>query len=428
MKKCVLLACLSLCLTGCGGEQPKLGAVQNLAFADGILTFDELEGASSYGVSFSHYDELLYEDVISDTSIDTDSLGIKGNIDLKIWGISNEIKGEETSFAFTSLSSFSDIQIEAEDCLLNFGTGKSSSNFRNNPLAHKGAYVGGIDDAGQGIYFDFLSPFDGSFPFYSYYLKDANLAHHDVFINGKKQAQFNYTMNTGWGGDKFSPAEARCDITLKKGWNSISVMKNGSSSDNYGGFAELDWFKIEGNGEQYNIDDLADFGSEVPYRRLEAEMGSPRRKNPGNGLYECKNPAIVASGSQKWSNGFLLGNMDSNYDGVEWQFNSPIKSEYEVHIAYASGEFPGSEKAAPSFVVTQEEIGLSKSVDFEDYPVSTIKDLPYTGWGNVVMAEAVTTITLEKGKNFIYALKMDSASSGIFQLDYVDLVRKDATK
>lgn len=198
-------------------------------------------------------------------------------------------------------------------------------------------------------------------------------------------------------------------------------MKNGDASDNWGGFAELDYFVIKGSGESYNVDDLLDYGERPAAYRLEAEMGSPRKKNLANNLYECKNPAIADNGSNNYSNGFILGGIESNYDGVEWHFNSPVKAKYRVKIAYASGEFAGSKNAAPSFMVTQEQVAMFRNADFDDMQKATFENLPYTGWNNVTVAEGYVEIVLEKGKNFIYCLKLDGVGSGFFQIDYADL-------
>ena len=92
-----------------------------------------------------------------------------------------------------------------------------------------------------------------------------------------------------------------------------------------------------------------------------------------------------------------------------------------MKIAYASGEFEGSKTAAPSFVVAQEQVAMFRNADFDDMQKATFENLPYTGWNNVTVADGYVDIILEQGKNFIYCLKLDSANSGIFQLDYVDL-------
>ena len=69
------------------------------------------------------------------------------------------------------------------------------------------------------------------------------------------------------------------------------------------------------------------------------------------------------------------------------------------------------------------EVGLNKNVDFLDYEIKTMTDLPYTagGWDNIEIAEQTVEIELEQGKNFIYCLKLDKANSGIFQIDYIDV-------
>lgn len=415
----ILIFVMLFTFTSCAAKP--LSDVANLKYEEGIVTFDKVEGATGYKVEIKHGEEVVYEDTITDTSIDIESMGLAGNLTLSVVAISEKSKSaNKAEVKFTILSEFSDVYIEAEDHLYNFGTGKSGSNFRNNTLAHKGAYVGGLDDAGHGVYINYLCPTDGTFEFVAYYCHSGTGAHHDVWVNGEYQARLDYTENTGWGGAKFDAASTSTFITLKKGWNTISVMKNGDASDNWGDFAELDYFVIKGNGTTYNVDDLLEFGDRPAYYRLEAEMGSPRHKNLVSNLFECKNPPIV-EGADKYSNGFLLGNIDSNYDGVEWQFNSPVKAKYRVKIAYAAGEFDGSVQARPTFIVTQKEVGLAKNVDFEDMTKVTMDALPYTGWNKVTVAEQEVEIVLEAGKNFIYCLKMDSANSGIFQIDYIDI-------
>lgn len=420
-KKVLWIALTSVCaLTACQ-KNVTLGKVGNIRYEDGVLSYDEVEHAEGYDVVFSHAGEVVFEDRISDTSIDVESLGLEGNITFSVSAYLGSTKGEKTVYEFTVLTAFGDIVFEAEDYLANYGTGKEQCNFRNNILAHNGAYVGGIDDAGQGIYINYLCPIAGTYTLESYYTTDMPIAHDDVWVNGKFQAKYDYTAKTGWGGDTYNAEKAEVQITLEEGWNTISVMKNGDSTDNWGSFVELDYFVLKGNGEKYNVDDLAKYGPRPSAYRLEAEMGSPRRKNQDIGLYECKNPCIAQTEENQYSNGFLMGNIESNYDGVEWQFNSPVKATYQVKIAYASGAFEGSSEASPSFIVTQEEVGLTKNIDFLDHEIKTIEHLPYTGWNQVAVAEKTVEITLEQGKNFIYCLKLDSVGSGFFQIDYVDL-------
>lgn len=102
-------------------------------------------------------------------------------------------------------------------------------------------------------------------------------------------------------------------------------------------------------------------------------------------------------------------------------FQFARKGKIQNKIAYAAGEFPGSKNAAPSFIVTQKEVAMFRNADFDDMQKTSFENLPYTGWNNVTVADGYVEIVLEQGKNFIYCLKLDSADSGIFQLDYIDL-------
>lgn len=401
-----------------------LDDVKNINYEDGILSFDEVEDAKGYDIKFIHREEVVYEDKVEDTAIDVEGLGIAGNINFEVFAYNDTSKSEIAKYSFTVLSSFEDVIFEAEDNLYNFGTGKANSNFRNNPGASKGAYVGGTDDAGQGVYINYLCPMAGTYTLEAYYTAEDVPAHHDVWVNGEYQARYNYTKKTGYGGDTFNVACAEVEVTLTKGWNTISVYKNGDISDKWGSFAELDYFVLKGNNEKYNIDDLLEYGERPPYYRLEAEMGSPRKKDPDSLMSMCKNPAIKEDATYKYSNGFLLGGIELEYDGVSWHFNSPIKAKYELTVAYASGSFTGSKQAKPSFIVTQEEVALAKNADFKKYDCVTMNALPYTGWNNVTVAEQKVEITLEAGKNFINCLLLttvNNVDSGFFQVDYVDM-------
>ena len=400
---------------------PTLGKVADIVYEDGLLTYGEVEGATGYEVRFEHRGEIVYEDTVTGTAIDVMSLGLAGTIDFSIRAVADGAVGPYAELSFEVLATFGEVVFEAENYLYNFGTGKESSNFRNNPLASNGAYVGGIDDAGQGIYIDYLSPKAGTFEFVLYYTTDMAPARNEVWVNGECQATFLCEEKTGWGASGwYSPVPTSVEIELEAGWNSISVMKNGDSSNNWGSFVEMDYLVLKGDGSAYNPDDLLQYG-ERPVYRLEAEMGSPRKKNVDSGLNTAKNPAIVEDAVNKYSNGFLLGGIEQNYDGVEWHFYSPVAATYSINVAYAAGEFGGSKLPKPSFIVTQEAVGLSRNADFNNYEAKTIDGLSYTGWNHVEVSETSVEIELEQGDNYIYCLLLNSVESGFFQLDYCDL-------
>jgi hypothetical protein len=391
-----------------------LGAVTGLAFRDGKLTFNPVEGAEGYKIDITHRSESVYSSSISATEVDISSLELSGNLTAKVKAYKGLDESPEAKLDFVVKVVFADITIEAENYLYNFGTGKATSNFRNNTLAHGGAYVGGIDDAGQGIYINLLSPVAGTFDFDGYYLTDMNPAYNDVWVNGVSVARFAFSEKTGWGGEgSFSPAKATVSIPLKKGWNTISVMKNGDSSDNWGSYAELDYFVLHGDKSEYNPDDLLTYSTKPATYRLEAEMGSPRKKS--NGLNTVKNPCIKQDDTNKYSNGFLMGGIESAYDGVEWHIYSEEKSQYTLKAGYASGQ----NGSYLSFYVSQESIALTHDADFAEMTPATIKSLENTGWNKVAVTSSSATITLESGDNYLYCLK--ASDSGIYQLDYVDM-------
>ena len=423
-KSFLLMGAFAMFLTNCGARTPAepLSKVEGFSYTDGVLYYEEVEGAAEYEVTFKHKGEVVFNDKVNGTAIDVESLDLGGLITLEIVAVNGARRSEVATYTFTVMKTFDEVIIEAEDNLYNFGTGKEQSNFRNNPLAHKGAYVGGLDDAGHGIYINYLSPVEGTFEFQSYYCFHQTTgmteAHHDVVVNGDlaHKTGFRYTVDTGWGGDTFNPSMASTNITLRKGWNTIAVYKNGDSSNNWGDFAEIDYVKIVGDGSQYDPDDLDEYGVRPGVYKLEAEMGSPRKKG-GSGMTECKNPCIAGS---SYSNGFLMGGVENKYDGVEWHFDSPVKANYEISISYASGQFDGSQKARPTFIVTEKQILLQKNIDFGDYEQQQMDALDYTGWNNPTVAEQKFTLELNQGDNFIYCLLMDG--SGFFQIDYCDLV------
>lgn len=189
-------------LSSCTKEPAKLDSVTGINYEDGILSFTEVEGATGYNINFYHKEELVYKDKISGTAIDVESLGLEGNIIFVISAYNDQVESETTSFEFIVYTAFTDVIIEAEDNLYNFGTGKEQSNFRNNPAAHKGAYVGGLDDVGHGIYINYLCPFEGTFDIESYYCwhktSSINQAQHEIRVNGETAGMFTYTEDTGW--------------------------------------------------------------------------------------------------------------------------------------------------------------------------------------------------------------------------------------
>lgn len=443
MKKKISLVLLLGLLSSCNAQaieyndyvsptfDSSIGIVKNVEINNSIITYNAVDGASGYRFSFiDEKGKTLYKEYnFNKTSINCSLLGLEGNLTFEVAAIKDNKYGPTTKLYIELLTCFDKVEFEAEDYLYNFGTGKAESNFRNNSMAHRGAYVGGIDDCGQGIYINYLCPFDGTYNFDAYYITNEPIALNGVYVNGIKQATYVFDKKSEWGNiSNFNTNIATVSISLKRGWNTISVMKEGDASNNYGSYAELDYFVLHGDERYYNRSDLEiEFGTKPDKYRLEAEMGSPRKKNIIN-VFECKNPAIIQDNTYKYSNGYLIGGLDNRYDGVEWQMFVDEETTYKIDIGYASDQ----DNAYATFYITQKEIALSHGADFLDMGGTRI-DLGKYGWNNVKHLETDKTITLKPGKNFIYCLKMEPTPKKtsenpnpenicIFQLDYIDLI------
>lgn len=419
-KHWLLVPLVSMLVTACGGTS--IGKIDEIIYEDNILTFSELSNVDGYHFTFKEGDEILYEELTyTSNMIDCSILGLEGSLLFSVCGRKGDKDGPITSLEIEIPSYFEDVVFEAEDYLYNFGSGKSTSNFRDNPLASNNAYVGGIDDCGQGIYINYCSPVAGTFEFESHYIAIAP-AINGVWVNGVKQTTFNYNeLSSNWAGTGvFDVKVATVSITLQEGWNTISIMKEGDASNNWGEFAELDYFVLKGNGQQYNKSEIvAKHGVRPEKLRLEAEMGSPRKKI--SDVYQCKNPCIVNDATYQYSNGYLMGGIEARYDGVEWQMFLEEETTFEVTVGYATGQ---ANAVANFFVVPEVEVGLAKGADFLDMEKKVV-NLPQTGWNVVQEAEEKIQLTLPAGKSFIYCIKLETVSSGdnakIFQLDYIDL-------
>ena len=435
-KRNLFLLVLPLLLSACSGgnEKPQTDIkVQNLRYEGTTLKFDAIDGATGYSLRLSKNDVVVFNDVIGLNSIDLAPLNVYGNVKVSVCPLFTDKLAKYADLDIVSLAKFDEMFFEAETGCYNIGTGKDVSNYRWNECASDTYYVGGIDDAGQGVYFNILMPFSGTFELQCFYtsLPTYVNAHDDVLLNDEFVGQLHFDEGRGW----FGPTEdaehidyflhlpcAKLSINFKKGWNTLSIFKNGSPEDDWGGNAELDYFKIIGNNQTYNPDDIEGlFGAEPAYYRLEGEMGSPRKFNKESRRRECKNAPIVEKGMEKFSNSFVLGNIESDFDGVEWRFKAKKSGKYAIKLCYSSMAFPGSKKAKPTYIVTDEPIDLGQEEFFDFYPHYRMAELDYTeDWSTFALTDEVQ-LDLQKGVNYIYCLLLDEENSGYFEIDYADI-------
>ncbi len=92
-----ILLIVALMFTFVACNNVEIGKVSNISYLDGVITFDEVEGATAYDVVISHNGEAVYEDTIQDTAIDVTVLGVEGNLTLSVNAVVGEDKGEATS-------------------------------------------------------------------------------------------------------------------------------------------------------------------------------------------------------------------------------------------------------------------------------------------------------------------------------------------
>lgn len=432
-KRILLLPFMLLTITACnnsGGGLPQTDiTVNNLKYENTVLSFDKVDDATGYSLKLIKNNSILFEDVITKNSIDLSVFNVYGNIEVDVCPLFKEKLGKSSVISIISLKKFDKIFFEAESGCYNIGTGKEVSNYRWNECASDTYYMGGIDDAGQGVYYNLLIPRAGTYELRCHYASLAEYvnAHDDVLVNNVYSGQLHFNEGKGWFGS--SPVSyllnlpvAKINVSLNEGWNTISVFKNGSAADNWGSFAELDYFELIGNGETYNPDVLEkQYGKEPEYYRLEGEMGSPRKLNKESLRRECKNPPIVQKAGESFSNNFVLGSLESDYDGVEWRFKTQKSGKYNLILSYASMEFEGSKKPKPTFVVTQDPIDLDDNDLFDYYKHYYMPQLEYTSsWSTFSRTEEIV-LDLEQGVNYIYCLLLDSEDSGYFEIDYADI-------
>lgn len=410
MKRILIVLCAHLLMFGLNAcFQGELEDVGNLKFEDELITFDEVSGADYYTFDFYRYGELVFQDEIDYNMYDLAGIGLDGGeYDVRVRAVNDQVESKGKFIKVVVLSTVDDVIFEAENGLYNWGS-TSLSCYRNNPLAHEGAYVGGIDDAGQGVYFYYFNYIAGEYDFECYYTTESENCQVDVVINGNIQTTIHLDEITGYGGvGVYDSACAMTKIYLEQGWNAINIIKNGDETNDYGGFAELDYFILRGTGEKYNVADYANYDLEYPpYLRLEAELGCPIKIM--GGYQTTKNSAIA---SDNCSNGFILGGMDEIGDGVEWHFSCDYSGKYQIRVAYAHNNSDKENTTISFFLATKRNFKKNR-ID--------MKLDSGLGWENVLINSTTITYELEAGNEyFIYALKQEGSCS--FQIDYIDLI------
>lgn len=394
--------------------------VTDIASDGNSLTFTGVAGADSYAIEFTKGGEVLASGTTDSTSLDLSQFDLAGNYTVTVYAVKNGVRSEGASATLSFLTTFGDIVLEAEQGLMNYAL------YRGNEVAHGGAYVGGIDNAGQGVYFNVFSYAAGTYAFDCYYTTGSPTATNYIYVNGEQTGTFSFTENTGWGATGSYPsAMATAQVTLEEGWNTIAVIKNGTESDNYGSFAELDYFVLHGDGQQYNIDEY-----ETPYDlsiapsyRLEGEYGAFLTRNTSGGEMSWSVTANAPAPAADASGDFVMGNINDLGQGVEWAFLAPKAGRYSIEVAYARDSAASDEIAATFYFADERlsEIGALTADELAAYGKQELTLGAGSGWGVPAVASETIEVWLDAGENFIYAVKEGEGGTFYFQIDYIEL-------
>jgi len=276
-----------------------------------------------------------------------------------------------------------DSVIEAENCTHNL-----TGNYKGNSFAHGGAYVGSLDNAGQGVEFTYYAYEAGTRNIDVYYTTGSVGSYHGIYVNGVYQSRFTYSTNTGWGSaTAYNPASTSASVTLVKGWNTISVIKCGTASDSpsYGGWAELDYFVLHGLGQTY---DPSTYSDPISYK-YEAEEGY------------IHTDSVAPATSANASLGYIASGINVAGQGVDFNITIPAGT-YQVKLS------TGTTAAAVATINTDENTALNAKI-----ALGTT-----TGWTD--MALNANSVNVTFASSGAHTLKVTRESdSDWFTMDYV---------
>ena len=189
-----------------------------------------------------------------------------------------------------------------------------------NTAASGGYMVADINDCGQGIGFAHYAPVAGTYTLEIAYWTGSAGSKHGVYVDGIKQATAIYSTATGWANGVIEAAKLEVEVNLNKGYNSISLIKDGIESDNptYGGWAQVDYVEVKG-GHTYNPYEQSYVNYSI---KIEAELGYLH-----GGAYL---PVLIPGAS----NNYICGEINAEGNGSDLSINIKESGTYELRIVY----------------------------------------------------------------------------------------------
>ena len=210
-----------------------------------------------------------------------------------------------------------DVLLEAEDAVLN------PNHVSLDAVAHGGKYALDFNDCGQGMYYRYYAYEAGERTVKVAYATGQENSYMTLFVNGQNGVRVDFNEVTGWFGDYKTTAIATVTVTVNQGWNELYLIKNGTESDNYGGYAQIDYIVVKGTGEDYTGQT---FDRTVYSYKFEAETAEWHWANA--------NTRPTNWSSDGFSLGYGLGDMNAAGDGVKFTFVAKSTGTYKVRLAY----------------------------------------------------------------------------------------------
>jgi len=440
----VLMAVLFTCVAFAGCKKPTpptpptpppppepVANVTDLNVTRDVLTFTGVDGATSYEVIFMQGDLIKFYREVTSGYVSLAGITLGGTYDVTVYTYKDGEKSDGITQQFSFLSMSQDLILEAEDGNTNDDT------YRGNNLAHGGAYLGGINSAGQGVAFNVFCYEAGEYAFDCYYMTESVGSKNFVYVNGAHLATFSFDTHTGWGtASRVNTAKSTVDISLNAGWNYITVVKNGTEADDWGGWAELDYFVLHCGGKEYNPDEVVGDPTLPTVFRLEAEQAAHIVRVQDGETYEWRNtdwdednsngnPAKQLSIA---SSGFHMVSINNIGQGLEWRFSAPLAGKYTLKVAYShdNGTLATGVDRMICFY------NSATRLTWQKVPVNDLASLYNRqflrlgiggGWDFPITTDNTNNIyTIEldlvQGNNYIYAIRETECW---WELDYVEL-------
>ena len=399
------------------GNKLVLEQVSNINYVEGMLSFNAVNLATEYQVVLKKNGVTVLTESTSKTYLDLSSYNLGGNYDVEIYSRSGGYTLETpATYSFNIVGVVRDVIIEAEIALQAY-----ANMYKGNELAHGGAYVGNIDNCGQGVTIDYFCYIAGEYELDAYYMTEVTGSYHNVYVNGIKQGRLDYTENTGWGSAAaINTAKATTTITLEKGWNKIVVIKDGTEQDNWGGYAELDYFVVKGTNAIYNIDDYSAYDLVAPSTyRFEGEQASFINRVDSKWVFSNLVPFYSENASSK----YMIGDIDAVGQGLEWHLAANKSGKYRVTVSYAYYVWEGAnDNVVLAFYHSTahlRDVSMT-SEELQQYKVADLQiDAAWQGWGAPMVNSVTFEIDLVEGDNFIYLIK--EIANVYCQIDYIEL-------